>query len=203
VRACNAYSNLTFPETPMLLTEFHGSEENAVAQMNMFEEIARDCGATSFQGTSDPEERAKLWKARHNAYWATCALAPHLTSLATDVCVPISRLADLVEETQQDILDNGLLATIVGHAGDGNFHSQILFDKNDPASVAKTESFVARLNRRALAMEGTCTGEHGVGQGKISFLPEELGGALDVMRAIKKTLDPDNILNPGKIFHKA
>ena len=203
IRACNAYSNLSFPETPMLLTEFHGSEENAVAQMNMFEEIARDCGATTFQGTTDAEERAKLWKARHNAYWATCALAPHLNSLATDVCVPISRLADLVEETQVDITENGLLATIVGHAGDGNFHSQILFDKNDPDSVAKTEGFVARLNRRALAMDGTCTGEHGIGQGKISFLPEEMGGALDVMRAIKKTLDPDNILNPGKIFHSS
>lgn len=202
VRACNAYSNLSFPEKPMLLTEFHGSEDNAVAQMNMFEEIARDCGAISFQGTSDAEERAKLWKARHNAYWATATLAPHLTSLATDVCVPISRLADLVEETQEDITENGLLATIVGHAGDGNFHSQILFDKNDPESIAKTESFVARLNRRALAMDGTCTGEHGIGQGKISFLPEEMGAALDVMRTIKMSLDPDNILNPGKIFHR-
>lgn len=203
IRACNAYSNLSFPETPMLLTEFHGPEDNAVAQMEMFEEIAKDCGATTFQGTTDAEERAKLWKARHNAYWATCALAPHLNSLATDVCVPISRLADLVEETQVDITENGLLATIVGHAGDGNFHSQILFDKNDQESVTKTESFVARLNRRALAMEGTCTGEHGIGQGKISFLPEEMGGALDVMRAIKKTLDPNNILNPGKIFHRS
>jgi D-lactate dehydrogenase (cytochrome) len=202
VRACNAYSNLSFPETPMLLTEFHGSEDNALAQMNLFEEIARDCGATTFEGTADADERAKLWKARHNAYWATCALAPHLNSLATDVCVPISRLADLVEETQVDITENGLLATIVGHAGDGNFHSQILFDKNDPESVSKTEAFVARLNARALAMDGTCTGEHGIGQGKISFLPQEMGPALDVMRAIKMTLDPNNILNPGKIFFK-
>ncbi|MFN7103854.1 MAG: FAD-binding oxidoreductase, partial [Pseudorhizobium sp.] len=146
------------------------------------------------------EERSRLWKARHDAYWASRALAPHLNGLSTDVCVPISRLADCVVETQADIQEHGYLAPIVGHAGDGNFHVLILFDDKDPADVARAEAFVARLNSRALAMGGTCTGEHGIGQGKMSFLEQELGGAVDLMRSIKKGLDPENIFNPGKIF---
>jgi (R,R)-butanediol dehydrogenase/meso-butanediol dehydrogenase/diacetyl reductase/D-lactate dehydrogenase (cytochrome) len=180
--------------------EFHGTEETAALQSQQFAEIAAECGSVDFRWTSDAAERNKLWKARHDAYWASRALAPHLDGLSTDVCVPISRLADCVVETQRDIKENGFLAPIVGHAGDGNFHVLILFDGKDAESVAKTEAFVARLNRRAIAMDGTCTGEHGIGQGKMSFLAEEAGNALDVMRAIKTSLDPDNIFNPGKLF---
>ncbi|AUC10125.1 MULTISPECIES: FAD-binding oxidoreductase [Agrobacterium] len=200
VRACNAYSGLNYAEKPTLFLEFHGTEETAALQSQQFAEIAAECGSIDFRWTSDAAERNKLWKARHDAYWASRALAPHLDGLSTDVCVPISRLADCVVETQLDIQENGFLAPIVGHAGDGNFHVLILFDGKDAESVAKTEAFVARLNRRAIAMDGTCTGEHGIGQGKMSFLAEEAGNALDVMRAIKMSLDPDNIFNPGKLF---
>lgn len=200
VRACNIYSNLSYEEKPTLFVEFHGTEETAALQSQQFAEIAQECGSVDFRWTGDAQERAKLWKARHDAYWASRALAPHLDGLSTDVCVPISRFADCVVETQKDIADNGFLAPIVGHAGDGNFHVLILFDGKDADSIARTEAFVARLNRRALSMDGTCTGEHGIGQGKMSFLAEELGSALDVMRTIKASLDPDNIFNPGKLF---
>lgn len=200
IRAVNAYSNLSYDEKPTLFVEFHGTEETASLQSKQFAEIAKDCGSSDFRWTADAQERAKLWKARHDAYWATCALAPHLTSMATDVCVPISRLAECVSHTQKDIQESGFLAPIVGHAGDGNFHVQLMFDKNDVESVANAEAFVSRLNKRALSMDGTCTGEHGVGQGKMAYLPEELGGTVDLMRAIKNALDPDGIFNPGKIF---
>ena len=200
IRACNAYSGLSYPEKPTLFLEFHGTEETVRIQSEQFAEIASDCGGDEFHWTANAEERTKLWNARHNAYWAGRALDPSLNGLSTDVCVPISRLAECVAETQADIRDAGLLAPIVGHAGDGNFHVLVLFDGKDAESVAKTEAFVARLNRRALSMDGTCTGEHGVGQGKMSFLEEEAGPALDTMRAIKRSLDPDNIFNPGKLF---
>jgi glycolate oxidase subunit GlcD len=200
IRACNLYSDLSYEEKPTLFVEFHGTEETTALQSQQFSEIAQEYGSLDFRWTGDAQERAKLWKARHDAYWASRALAPQLDGLSTDVCVPISRLADCVVETQQDIQENGFLAPIVGHAGDGNFHVLILFDGKDPESVSRTEAFVARLNRRALAMDGTCTGEHGIGQGKMSFLEEELGGAINMMRAIKSSLDPDNIFNPGKLF---
>ncbi|KQO80277.1 FAD-linked oxidase C-terminal domain-containing protein [Rhizobium sp. Leaf262] len=200
IRACNAYSGLSYEEKPTLFLEFHGSEETTALQSQQFGEIVAECGGSEFRWTNDAQERAKLWKARHDAYWASKALAPHLDVLSTDVCVPISRFAECVTETQQDILDNAMLAPIVGHAGDGNFHVLALFDGKDAKSVADTEAFVARLNRRAIAMDGTCTGEHGIGQGKMSFLAEEAGNALDLMIAIKRSLDPDNIFNPGKVF---
>lgn len=200
IRACNAYSGLSYEEKPTLFLEFHGTEETTALQSQQFAEIAQECGGLDFRWTNDAQERAKLWKARHDAYWASKALAPHLDALSTDVCVPISRLAECVAETQQDILDNNMLAPIVGHAGDGNFHVLVLFDGKDARSVADTEAFVARLNRRAIAMDGTCTGEHGIGQGKMSFLAEEAGNALNLMIAIKQSLDPDNIFNPGKLF---
>ncbi len=200
MRACNAYSGLSYEEKPTLFLEFHGTEETTALQSQQFSEIVAECGGSEFRWTSDAQERAKLWKARHDAYWASKALAPDLDVLSTDVCVPISRFAECVTETQQDILDNKMLAPIVGHAGDGNFHVLVLFDGKDATSVANTEAFVARLNRRAIAMDGTCTGEHGIGQGKMSFLAEEVGNALDVMIAIKRSLDPDNIFNPGKLF---
>jgi D-lactate dehydrogenase (cytochrome) len=200
IRACNAYSNLSLAERPTLFVEFHGSEEMVALQSQQFTEIAADCGAEDFRWTVDPQERAQLWKARHNAYWASRALAPHLNGVSTDVCVPISRFADCVAETQRDLAENALLAPIVGHAGDGNFHTLVLFDDHNAEEVARVEAFMERLNRRALAMDGTCTGEHGIGQGKMRFLEEELGPAVDIMRQLKRSLDPDNIFNPGKIF---
>ncbi|WP_320202414.1 FAD-binding oxidoreductase [Agrobacterium rosae] len=200
IRACNAYSGLSYEEKPTLFLEFHGTEETTALQSQQFSEIVAECGGGEFRWTGDAQERAKLWKARHDAYWASKALAPDLDVLSTDVCVPISRFAECVTQTQQDIIDNGMLAPIVGHAGDGNFHVLVLFDGKDAASVANTEAFVARLNRRAISMDGTCTGEHGIGQGKMSFLAEEVGNALDTMVAIKRSLDPDNIFNPGKLF---
>lgn len=200
VRACNAYSNLSLPEKSTLFLEFHGSEQTVALQTAQFAEIASEYGADGLRFTSDPQERSQLWKARHNAYWAGRALAPHLNGLSTDVCVPISKLADCVEATQADIAETGILAPIVGHVGDGNFHLLILFDDKNDADVEKVEAFMARLTERALSMDGTCTGEHGVGQGKMGYMQAELGGALELMRQVKRGLDPDNLFNPGKIF---
>ncbi|WP_454849857.1 FAD-binding oxidoreductase [Rhizobium binxianense] len=200
MRACNVYSGLSYAESPTLFLEFHGTEETVALQSAQFAEIAAECGGGEFLWTANAEERTKLWKARHDAYWASRALAPGLAALSTDVCVPISRLADCVAETQADIEEHGLLAPIVGHAGDGNFHVLLLFDDKTAEGITTAEDFVARLNQRALSMEGTCTGEHGVGQGKMAFLEQELGGAVDLMRQVKQALDPDDIFNPGKIF---
>ena len=201
IRACNAYSGLSLIEQPTLFLEFHGSEESVALQSQQFAEVVAECGGGEFQWTSDPQERAKLWKARHNVYFSAKNLLPGGSVIATDVCVPISRFADCVAETEADIEAHGLIGPIVGHAGDGNFHVSLVIDAVDLAEVEKAEDFVARLNARALAMDGTCTGEHGIGQGKMAFLERELGGAVDVMRQVKRALDPDNILNPGKIFH--
>ncbi|MGN7803411.1 FAD-linked oxidase C-terminal domain-containing protein [Hyphomicrobiales bacterium] len=200
MKACNGYSGLSYAETPTLFVEFHGSAESVELQSRQFGEIASEFGSSGFQWTTNPEERARLWKARHNAYWAQKSLMPGAAILSTDVCVPISRLADCVVATQEDSAAHGLTAPIVGHAGDGNFHVGLLFDDKDAADVARAEAFVERLNARALAMDGTCTGEHGIGQGKMPFLEVELGDALDLMRQVKRSLDPDNIFNPGKIF---
>jgi len=200
MKACNGYSGLSYAETPTLFVEFHGSAESVELQSRQFGEIASEFGSSGFQWTTNPEERARLWKARHNAYWAQKSLIPGAAILSTDVCVPISRLADCVMATQEDSAAHGLTAPIVGHAGDGNFHVGLLFDDKDAADVARAEAFVERLNARALAMDGTCTGEHGIGQGKMPFLEAELGDALDLMRQVKRSLDPDNIFNPGKIF---
>ncbi len=200
IRACNAYSKLSYAERPTLFVEFHGTEEMVALQAAQFGEIAAEFGGGEFAYTANAEERSLLWKARHNAYWASRALAPELGALSTDVCVPISRLAECVAATQSDIREQGFLAPIVGHAGDGNFHVLLLFNDKDAADVEKAEAFLDRLNARALAMDGTCTGEHGIGQGKIGYLEQELGSALPAMRAIKASLDPDNIFNPGKIF---
>jgi len=203
IRACNAYSKLNYEETPTLFLEFHGTDETVALQSEQFAEIASECGGGAFSWTVNAEERSRLWKARHDAYWASRALAPELAALSTDVCVPISRLADCIGETQIDIEEHGLLAMIVGHAGDGNFHVLLLFDDKTQEGIAAAEAFVGRLNARALAMDGTCTGEHGIGQGKMAFLVEELGGTVELMRQVKKALDPDDIFNPGKIFHRA
>ena len=200
VRACNSYSGLSLPEAPSLFLEFHGSPASVKLQSEAFGEVARENGGGDFAWSANPEERAKIWKARHNVYWSAKALRPGANAIATDVCVPISRLAECVTATEDDIAEHGLVAPIVGHAGDGNFHVSLVIDDHDPKEIAVAEAFIERLNARALAMEGTCTGEHGIGQGKQEFLEAELGGSVGIMRQIKKTMDPLGIFNPGKIF---
>ena len=199
MRAMNAYSKLDYPESPCLFLEFHGTDASVAEQAQAFADIAGDLGGGPFIWSAKQEERSTLWKARHNAYWAALGLRPGAKGISTDVCVPISSLADCIAQTEADIEEHGLIAPIVGHAGDGNFHTLLLLDENEPSEIAAAEAFVERLNTRALAMGGTCTGEHGIGQGKMAFLELELGGAVDVMRSIKHALDPGNIMNPGKV----
>jgi len=199
MQAMVGYSKLDLPVSPCLFVEFHGSQASVKEQAETFGEIAAELGSSGFIWSTREEERLKLWQARHDAYWACLTLRPGAKAVATDVCVPISRLADCIAETEEDIAEAGLVAPIVGHAGDGNFHVSVLVDDSNPEEIEALENFVERLNMRALAMGGTCTGEHGIGQGKMKFLEMELGGALDVMRSIKKAIDPDNIMNPGKI----
>jgi D-lactate dehydrogenase (cytochrome) len=200
VRASNAYSKLALPEVPMLFVEFHGTDAGVAEQSQRFGEIAREFGGGPFEWTTRPEERSRLWQARHDAYWAGRGLRPGAQALASDVCVPISRLAECVIATQQDVADAQLVAPILGHVGDGNFHLTLLVDMKNPDEVAQAENLLHRLVERALAMGGTCTGEHGVGQGKMKYLMAEHGApALHVMRSIKRALDPQDILNPGKI----
>lgn len=198
MKAINQYSKLDYPESPCLFVEFHGSESGVKEQAETFGEIADELGGGPFMWTTVAEERAKLWKARHDFYFAAFLLRPGAKAMATDVCVPISRLAECIAETERDIEETGLIAPIVGHAGDGNFHVSPLVDFDDGEEVARMEAFVDRLNIRAMDMGGTCTGEHGIGQGKIRFLDMELGPAVDVMRTVKAALDPGNIMNPGK-----
>ncbi|HCP18325.1 MAG: FAD-binding oxidoreductase [Candidatus Puniceispirillum sp. TMED52] len=200
VQACNQYSGLDLPEETLLLVEFHGTESSVREQSEMFGEISSEYTPHSFQWTTDPEERAKLWKARHDAFWAAMALLPGGQGISTDVCVPISRLAECVEETRRDIEATGIIAPIVGHVGDGNFHTLPMALPDDAETWAKIKGFSERLSERAITMGGTCTGEHGIGQGKIAYLRKEMGPAVDVMIAIKKALDHDDILNPGKLF---
>jgi D-lactate dehydrogenase (cytochrome) len=200
MRAMRNYSRLDYPESPCLFVEFHGSDGGVKEQAEMFGEIATEFGGGPFQWTAVAEERAKLWKARHDAYWSSLTLRPGAKGLSTDVCVPISRLADCIAETEADIAAMGLVAPIVGHVGDGNFHVLVLMDMQDAGEIAKAEEFVARLNLRAIGMDGTCTGEHGVGQGKMGFLDAEHGHGTAVMRTIKQALDPLDIMNPGKVL---
>ena len=200
VKATNLYSKLTLPEVPMLFVEFHGSPAGVAEQSERFGEIADDLGGGPFEWTTKPEDRTRLWQARHDAYWAGRGLRPGAQAIATDVCVPLSRLAECVTETQREIAAHGLVAPILGHVGDGNFHLTLLVDLADAAEVKAAKVLCERLVERALAMDGTCTGEHGVGQGKMKYLAGELGApALGAMAAIKRALDPDGIMNPGKI----
>ncbi len=201
VKAVNAYSKLTLPESPLLMLEFHGTEAGVSEQSTRFGEIATDFGGGPFQWTTKPEERSKLWQARHDVYWASMSFRPGAKSIATDVCVPISRLADCIEATQADIAEMGIIAPIVGHVGDGNFHLSPLIMMDDADEVARVKIVIERLVHRALEMGGTCTGEHGVGEGKIKYMAKEHGEVgLDLMRKIKHALDPDSIFNPGKVL---
>jgi D-lactate dehydrogenase (cytochrome) len=200
VKATNLYSKLALPEVPMLFVEFHGSPAGVAEQAERFGEIARDLDGGPFEWATKPEDRTRLWQARHDAYWAGRGLRPGAQAVATDVCVPISQLAECVTATQRDIAQCGLVAPILGHVGDGNFHLTLLVDMADAEEVKAAKALCERLVERALAMDGTCTGEHGVGQGKMKYLAGELGRpALAAMAAIKQALDPHHIMNPGKI----
>jgi D-lactate dehydrogenase (cytochrome) len=200
IRAINLHSRLGLPEVPMLFLEFHGTQTGVEEQSRRFGEIAAEFGGGPFSWATQAEERSRLWQARHDAYWATGTLRPGARTMATDVCVPISRLADCVEETHRDLEATGLVAPIVGHVGDGNFHLTPLVDPDDADEVARLKAFLERMVQRALAMDGTCTGEHGVGQQKMKYLESEHPAAtLDLMRTIKRAIDPLDIMNPGKI----
>ncbi|MCR9256288.1 MAG: FAD-binding protein [Alphaproteobacteria bacterium] len=198
--ACIEYSGLErYSAAPTLFFEFHGTEAGVVEQAETVRAIAADFGGTDFQWTTKAEERNALWQARHDAYWAALALKPGSKGWATDVCVPISRLAECIAETRKDLDELGLVAPLVGHVGDGNFHLVYLLDPNKPEDFERAKDHNGRMVRRALAMDGTITGEHGVGYGKMGYLAAEHGGAVDLMRQVKRALDPDNIMNPGKI----
>ncbi|CAM1638694.1 FAD-binding oxidoreductase [Bartonella apis] len=197
-KACNAYSGLTLDPLPTLCVEFHGDKTSVAAQVSLFGEIAASHGSKDFKHSTDPDKRAELWKARHEAFWAAQASLPDCDVFSTDACVPISRLADCVGETQKDLQEHHLIGPMVGHVGDGNFHVLLAYHKGNKEEEKKVYEFSERLSERAISMDGTCTGEHGIGQRKAKYLRLELGDAVDYMRAIKKALDPDNIFNPGK-----
>ena len=198
IQAVNRYSKLSLREAPMLLCEFHGTAAGVEEQAKTVQEIAAGNGGLDFEWATRQEERTRLWQARHDAYLACMQLRPGNRGISTDVCVPVSRLADCIAATNTDIAGASMPIALFGHVGDGNFHLVILVDPASPADLAEAEAINARVVGRALAMGGTCTGEHGIGIGKLEFLEAEHGEAVGVMREIKRTLDPGNILNPGK-----
>ncbi|MDE1183373.1 FAD-linked oxidase C-terminal domain-containing protein [Paraburkholderia sp.] len=201
IRSINRHSNLTLREAPTLFFEFHGTESGVKEQAELVQELATQNNGEGFEWATRPEDRSRLWNARHNAYFAMLQLKPGCRAVTTDVCVPISRLAECVVETEQDLLASPLPCPIVGHVGDGNFHVAILIDPDKPEELVEAERLNHRIVERALRMDGTCTGEHGVGLHKMGFLLEEHGEvAVDTMRSIKHALDPRNLMNPGKIF---
>ena len=201
LRVVNAYSRTNYPLAPTLFFEFHGTSEVVVEdQIRAVEEIAREHGAQGFKWASSLEDRNTLWQARHNAYYATVASRPGARAWTTDICVPISHLAECILETQQDLEQANVVAPLVGHAGDGNFHLIIMLDPSDQKEFETVTRISERLVERALRFGGTCSGEHGVGFGKLKYLPAEHGAALDVMRTIKQAIDPLNLMNPGKLI---
>jgi D-lactate dehydrogenase (cytochrome) len=201
IEAVNRYSRLDYPLKPTLFFEFHGTSEAAVSEhARTVEELAHERGGLSFNWATTPELRAQLWQARHNAFYAAMALRPGGRAWTTDVCVPVSKLAACILETREDLKTTTLAAPLVGHVGDGNFHLIFVLDPENARELEEVKAFNTRLVQRALAMGGTCTGEHGVGIGKISALEDERGESLEVMRSLKRALDPDNRMNPGKMF---
>jgi D-lactate dehydrogenase (cytochrome) len=199
--AVNRYSKLSYALKPTLFFEFHGTSKQSVSEnVQTVQEIADDNGGSDFQWATTTEDRAKLWQARHNAFYAVLALRPGGKPWTTDVCVPISRLAECILAARADVQRSTLTAALVGHVGDGNFHLIFVIDPDNPNELAQAKEVNARLVRHALAVGGTCTGEHGVGLGKMEYLVEEHGDALEVMKAVKRALDPHNLMNPGKIF---
>ena len=195
----NDYAGLDYAPQPTLFLEFHGTDAGVAEQLELFRDIAGEFGGSDIQWVSTVEDRNKLWQARHDAYHGMLAHRPGCQGIATDACVPISRLAECISETIADVEELDLICPIIGHVGDGNFHSTPLIMMDDPDEVARAEEMIERLNIRTIAMEGTCTGEHGIGQGKRRFLQLEHGTGVDVMAAIKRSIDPDNIMNPGKV----
>lgn len=201
VRMVNAYAKLGLREEPMLLMEFHGSPAGVKEQAETVQEIAAEFGGNAFEWATTPEERTRLWTARHNAYFAAIQSRPGCRAISTDTCVPISRLADCLLDSVAEADASGIPYFLVGHVGDGNFHFGYLLNPDDPKEREVAEGLNHSLVARALRLGGTCTGEHGVGLHKMGFLVDEAGtGAVDMMRTIKRALDPKNILNPGKIF---
>ena len=197
--AINNYAKMDHPVLPTLFLEFHGTEAGVREQAEQVQEIATEFGGGNFQWSTKTEERTALWQARHDAAYSMVSLRPGASVVVTDVCVPISQLAQCIRKTKEDIDASGIIAPLVGHVGDGNFHLGYLIDLDDPAEVAKAKEMNEKLVHRALAMGGTCTGEHGIGSGKLDFLIAEHGEAVSVMRTLKTALDPKNIFNPGKI----
>lgn len=200
MRAVNLWAKLDYPEAPTLFFEFHGSTAHVAEQVETVKAIAAAHGGGEFAWSNRPEDRTRLWRARHEAYYAALALRPGSIGWATDVCVPISRLAECIAETHRDLATASLPATILGHVGDGNFHVVFAIDPASPSELEEVEALNDRLIARALDMGGTCTGEHGIGLGKQDWLVAELGDAVEQMKMIKRAFDPANILNPGKIF---
>ena len=201
VRSINAYDKLNLPQQPLLLFEFHGSATGVEEQAQTVQQIAAEHHATGFEWATRPEDRSRLWTARHNAYFALLQMRPGARAITTDCCVPISRLAECILDTKADCEKNAMTYSIVGHVGDGNFHVLMMIDPHDPVDVAKAEGVNARMVARALSMDGTCTGEHGVGLHKMDFLVQEHGEeAIASMRVLKHAFDPANIMNPGKIL---
>jgi D-lactate dehydrogenase (cytochrome) len=197
--AFNAYAGAALPEVPHLMVEFHGSEASAAQDAERFREIAEEFGATGFDWATREEDRRALWTMRHNAHYACLATRPGCRAVVTDICVPLSRLAEAVEETRADIAGSFIPGPIVGHVGDGNFHTILLFDEADAKERAEADRLSGRMVERALRLGGTSTGEHGIGVGKLGYMAAEHGEAWGVMADLKRTLDPKNILNPGKM----
>jgi D-lactate dehydrogenase (cytochrome) len=201
MKALNAHNKTSHREQPTLLLEFHGTEAGVIEQAEMVQEIARENGGMDFQWATRPEERTKLWEARHQAYFACLQLKHGSRAISTDVCVPISRLAECVTETAKDLETSSLPVPLFGHVGDGNFHLVILIDPGNEKEVEEAKALNVRVVKRALAMEGTCTGELGIGMGKQAYMAEELGDAVDLMKDLKRAFDPHNLLNPGKVVN--
>ena len=199
IDAINKYSKLDHRVAPTLFFEFHGTEAGVAEQVETVKAIAADHDGDDFRRATTPESRSKLWQARHDAYYAALALRPGSKGWPTDVCVPISRLAECIAETKRDLAQSSIPSALAGHVGDGNFHLIFMIDPQSREEIAEASRLNDRMVHRALQMEGTCTGEHGIGYGKIDFLLDEHGEAISVMRSIKRALDPDDIMNPGKI----